>query len=520
VYRQLTFQRGWIGHGKFSPDGESVTYSANWNGLGRRLYSGRARALNWQAHSSEPIEIASISKDGDILVLRNIQPVLGFATQATLATIPATGGTPKDLMDGVQDADYSPDGQTIALSRLVNGQFQIESPPGKVLYKAPQGYLSDVRFARDGKSIAFFEHPTLGDARGLVAMVDLNGQKRDLTRIYSNIDGSAWHPSGELWFTASETGLHQALFALNRQGTVRVVERVPGNLRLLDISSASRVLLSHETLRRGLMAYSKEQKREVDLAWFDWSNLRAISDDGKFVLIEEEGEGGGPEYTIFLRNVNGDPPTRVGSGLAAALSPDLKWVWSSPIDDTKTAVLLPTGVGEPKKMPGDIEHIRARFLSDSKRVIFTGRREGKLRSYVQNIEGGEPTPVTPEGLFGLLLTPDEKKLLVVDSSGKPYLFDLASGEKEPVTPTPNDLPLRFASTDSLFVVHFKPDRNDEVDIQKLELRTGKRTTIHTLRTDATGLITMGPIAITPDGTSYAFSVMRAYSDLYIVDGLK
>jgi hypothetical protein len=30
----------------------------------------------------------------------------------------------------------------------------------------------------------------------------------------------------------------------------------------------------------------------------------------------------------------------------------------------------------------------------------------------------------------------------------------------------------------------------------------------------------GPIFISDDGSTYAYSVMRIYSDLYVVDGLK
>jgi len=521
VYKQLTFQRGYITRGRFSPDGESVFFTANWNGLGRRLYTGRAKALNWQTESNEPLEVVSISKDGDVLVLRNVQLVSGFATQATLAMIPATGGSPKDLMDGVQDADFAPDGKTIAVSRFVNGHYEIQSPAGTKLFQPQEGWVSDVRFSPDGKSISFFEHPALGDARGFVTVIDLAGKSKKLTPIYSNISGAAWHLNGELWFTASETGLNQALFGVDSRGDVRVIERVPGNLTLLDISSRGRVLLSHDTLRRGLFAYSKKDNREVDLAWFDWSNLRGISDDGQSVVIEEEGEGGGPDYTLFVRNINGDPPTRIGSGQARNLSPDQKWVIAGPVNEPRKATLLPTGVGEPRELPGNIERMGARFFSDSRRIIFVGRGEhGNVRSYIQDIDGGEPKAVTEEGFAGTALTIDEKKVFVAGPGGKRYLYDLATQAKEEVPWNPQYNLLRFVDANSAFIVFRDPAHIDTIDIQKLDLKSGRRTPLRTIHTEATGLVNLGPVTITPDGSGYAYSSLRTFSDLFVVDGLR
>lgn len=521
-YHQLTFQRGWISRGRFSPDGESVSFSADWNGQGQKLFTGRAKALNWQANFSEPMDIASISKNADMLVLRNYRQVSGFAGQSMLAIVPATGGSPKDLLDGVESADFAPDGKTIAIAHFTSGKYQIEAPVGKMLYVAPSGWLSDVRFSPDGKTIAFFEHPILGDARGFVAEVTLSGKKTDVTDIYANIHGAAWHPNGELWFTASETGLHAALFAAEAPKKIRVVERVPGNLTLLDITASGRVLLSHDILRRALIAYSKAQKREIDLSWFDWSNLKGMSADGQYVLLEEEGEGGGPDYTLFLRNVNGDPPTRIANGAGTALSPDGKWVALGAANDSRHLSLMPTGIGEPQPLPGEFEHLRVQFSPDAQHLLVVTRlANGKIQTMEQDLKGGEPHAITPEGLAGVRLSPDEKKLLVTSQEdGKFYVYDRVAKSKEPVPLGPGDTPLRFAGDDELFVASSAPGREDVHELQRLDLRTGKRQTLFTIRVDPTGLITVGPTLISDDGSSYAYSVMRIYSDLYIVDGLK
>ena len=60
----------------------------------------------------------------------------------------------------------------------------------------------------------------------------------------------------------------------------------------------------------------------MNWAGSDGRLLRDISRDGRKILFEEEGNGGGPNYTVFLRDTDGSPPARIGEGLASAISPD------------------------------------------------------------------------------------------------------------------------------------------------------------------------------------------------------
>ena len=55
-------------------------------------------------------------------------------------------------------------------------------------------------------------------------------------------------------------------------------------------------------------------KEEHELGWFGWSELRDISRDGRKIIFDEEGDGGGPNYTVYLRDTDGSPPARIGEG--------------------------------------------------------------------------------------------------------------------------------------------------------------------------------------------------------------
>ena len=66
------------------------------------------------------------------------------------------------------------------------------------------------------------------------------------------------------------------------------------------------------------------EDRQRDLWWLELVTLRDVSPDGKFILFEESGEGGGPGYSVYIRNVDGSPAIRLGEGGAQGFSRDGK----------------------------------------------------------------------------------------------------------------------------------------------------------------------------------------------------
>ena len=139
--------------------------------------------------------------------------------------------------------------------------------------------------------------------------------------------------------------------------------------------------------------------REKDLSWLDWSLPVDISPDGKTVLFDEQGEEGGPTYTAAVRDMQGSPPIPLGEGMAGDFSPDGKWVITT-ISYTQVE-LLPTGAGTIRKIdPGGIQQYRhvLHWMPDGKHILFSGNQPGRpARCFIQDIDGGKPRPITPEG---------------------------------------------------------------------------------------------------------------------------
>src|SRR5262249_10401504 len=179
-------------------------------------------------------------------------------------------------------------------------------------------------------------------------------------------------------------------------------------LRLHDVSrDGERVLLTRGTTRGGIVALATDGSKERDLSWFDYSTVADLSADGRTLLFYEWGEGVGAKATIFVRKTDGGDAVRLGDGRPLALSPDGRWAVAREDEPGRLALLAP-GTGDLKRLPRGaiVEYLDwAAWSPDSRRVFFGGRESGDVRrTYVQEVDGGEPRAVTPDGFVGMALS--------------------------------------------------------------------------------------------------------------------
>src|SRR5205085_3359618 len=208
---------------------------------------------------------------------------------------------------------------------------------------------------RRSDSVAFREDDRL-------ITIDPTGKNRNtLTSGWSSISGSpCWKSDArEIWFTASQGGTPEALWAVDRSGKRRLVTRVPGRLELEDLSHDGRVLLAHHTQSASLMGLAPGASKERELSWLDLSRPAALSVDGKTLVIAETGEASPGAPSVYMRGTDGSPAVRLGEGYAFALSPDGRWVLAgteSVGGKPNSIVLLPTGTGQTRTLKnGGIE---------------------------------------------------------------------------------------------------------------------------------------------------------------------
>ncbi len=507
------------------PDGNTFLYSARWDGGEKRIYSARLDSPDSAPLPYVDADITAISSKGELALVANRVFLNAYAQPGTLqrATL---GGASRDILENVQDADWMPDGSNLAVTHWVDGKFKLEFPIGNVVYET-SGWITDPRVSRDGKSIAFLDHPILGDDRGTAAIIDASGTKRTISGECESTQGLAWSPKGdEIWFTCSLKGLSRSLEASTVDGRQRTLLRVPGSLFLGGVAADGTVLLTHENGRRGASALARGESKERDISWLDWTQPAALTEDGSTLLFTEEGEGGGPGYGVYMRKLDGSPAVRLGMGNAVALSADGKWVIAQKLNPAPVQlILLPTGVGEGRALTNDaLAHDVARFLPDGKRFIFVGAEPGKAsRTWVQSLAGGAPTPVTPEGSTGLLVTPDGtrviareqgiRKLFPLDGKGTPEVLKFVDTAEGPV---------RFTADGRAMLIRSRSSIPAAVDVIRVDMTTGARTPVRTVLPlpEAVGNGGVGQLLMTSDGAVYVQGYGVTQSDLFLVKGLR
>jgi eukaryotic-like serine/threonine-protein kinase len=525
IYHQLTFRRGTVRSARFTPNGQSVVYGAAWEGKPTELFITSPESPQSRSLERHGDELMSISSTGDIALLTNVTVTGTYTQVGTLARMPINGGGPRDILDGVQWADWSPDGKQLAIVRDIGGKNRLEFPIGKVIHETP-GWISHPRISPDGERVAFLEHPQVGDDAGSVNVIDRQGSHKVLSDNFLTVEGLAWAQDGkEIWFTGAENeGNGRSLDAVTLGGSMRILTRVPAALQLEDVGRDGKVLLIRQSWRRELSGLTAGTPREQDFSWLDYSFPAELSADGKRLLFDEEGVGGGGNYSVYLRKVAEDSAVRLGDGESVTLSPDGKWVLALTMASPAQLILLPSGAGDAQQITHDnLYHSWARWLPDSQGIVFTAKQEGHgARIYVQKSITAKAMPVSPEGIDPLViaLAPDGSQVAGVGPDGLAYLYPLTDGPAKSVPGfQAGEQPIEWsADGKSLYV--YRPGEFP-AKVYQLDLATGKRTLWRSLApADPAGVSQIGPIVMTPDGSSYIYGYHRTLSDLYLVEGLK
>ena len=524
VFHRLTYRRGTVHSARFAPGGPSVVYSAAWEMDPVRIFSMRPDNAESVPVPAPPSILYAVSSTGEMAIGLRPSFFSGFDWKTTLARVPLSGGTPREVLDDVDAADWSPDGSMLAVDHLAGGKAQIEYPIGKVLY-ASNGWISHLRVSPRGDRVAFIEHPVINDDGGSICAVDAAGKRTELSKGWSTAEGLAWSRDGsEVWFSATRESTARAVYAVSMSGRERLVLPTPRTLSLEDVAADGRMLVSEDDENLVVRTLPPGAREDREVSYLDWTLPEDLSADGRTLLFDESGEGGGDDFSAYVRNTESGSVVRLGAGRALALSPDGQWVASLSADNRKLA-LLPTRTGQPRTITTPNFHYQstASFFPKSARLLVVAQEgsEGP-RLYVQDLAGGKPRPISAEGIGASLapISPDEAWIAARASHDDVYLFPVAGGSPKKLAGTDSgDWPIRWSEDGKSVYVYRRGQF--PCDVSRIDVATGSRERVATLKPpEAAGLSSINRVLITPDGRFWAFSYLRTMSDLFVVENVR
>ncbi|MGH9241518.1 MAG: WD40 repeat domain-containing serine/threonine protein kinase [Vicinamibacterales bacterium] len=520
LFESKTWEPQWITNARFGPDGRTVVFSAANTGTVPSLYVITPGAIVPRPIGEPRTHLLAVSSTGEIAAITGARLTHHRIFTGTLSRMTMEGAA-RPWMQDVSEADFSPDGSAVAVTRLVNGRWQLEYPAGTVLHTAPTGYISDLRVSPDATRVAFFDHPGDGDNRGTLKVVDINKRVTALGGEYPGLEGLAWARDGQsILFTPADSVAQYNVTVAPVDGTaLRQAIAGPGYAIVSDVSADGRLLLTRGDARSILRGQIPGQTVEREFRWLNSSIFPFVSGDGRYVAFEDFSPGAGADYQVALRNVAANTVVHLGRGTALGLSPDGAWAAAHRPSDQKI-VFYRTGVGEPVVLdrgPIDLTRFALEWFTNGARVLYCGREASTAaRCYAQDIKGGPAAVVTPDDVTAAVLARDDRTLLIRRGD----LFQVLEIGGTPVDARgfiPGDELLTWNAAGDGVVVADTSVLPARVDL--VEPWSGRRTLLKELAPpDRSGVTSVGFVHWLPDGRGYAYAYTHDVGQLFIVSG--
>lgn len=511
-FQRLTFRKGNVLNARFAPDGKTVIYGASLEGNPTEIFSVNPGNPESRPLGFKNADIASVSRDGELAILLRTGSLRATRGLGTLARVPLNGGgAPRQLLENVQGADWTPDGKDLVVSHWTGTEWRIEFLSGKVIAHSEHP-LFRPRISPDGQSVMFFKDN--GSSSELFFWDSADGK---VTQAPQNDYGDlAWASDSKHFYSTKQTngGGHE-LVLMDRQGGQTSVITSTAGLPIHDVAPDGSLLLEQELTDQGIL-FKGADNQERNLSWLDGSSVNDFSADGNWILFTETADGGGPNGSVYLRKTDGSPATRLGDGLGSALSPDGKWVAALTRNAPSRLLLLPTGPGSSRTLtPPDLSVHGTLWNSDNLHIgLAATKKDGSIGYYIVDSQSGVMNQIKENEGKLEFVSPDfnlEIRLL----NGRFTMNNDKTGEVTELRGLPGKASIIQFSSDLKSLYYFLHEEFPP-NIYRYDIATSKTALWKAINLTDPSIIRVDDILITPDGKSYVYSFVRVLSsDLYL-----
>jgi len=252
--------------------------------------------------------------------------------------------------------------------------------------------------------------------------------------------------------------------------------------------------------------------------------VRDVSADGKTILFDETGVGGGESHSVYVRDLDGSPAVKLGDGINPTLSPDGRWALTYIENAPNQIVLLPTGAGQARAITtgGLIGH-NVSWFPDGKRACVVGSEgESGLRLYEVDIKTGAPRAFSEEGVNPdhILVSPNGEFVVARGPDLKYMLYPLDGSPAKAMKGVGVEERAFGWNEDGSELFVFQRGALP-AKIFRVDVGTGERSLHRELSpSDPTGVEGLAAVRMTPDASTFVYSFPQALSDLYVIGGLR
>jgi dipeptidyl aminopeptidase/acylaminoacyl peptidase len=525
-YTRLTSRRGAVLSARFAHDGQTVVYSAAWDGQPAQVYATRIGTADTRSLDIEGV-VLSVSAKDEVAVKRGRflgRRTTGQPEPGTLATLSLAGGPPRDLLENVVAADWDPDGRELAVVRRVDGKKRLEYPIGHVV----SGAGFSLRVLPGGR-FAMLESrdlDTVGSVAFDLVLIDGADRMTVLSPGWSDCPNLSWSEATQEIVFVSSRNEAAALHAVSLGGRERVITRLPGEFDQHDVDPRGRILIEREVDNGTLLALPPGETRERELSWPGAPESADLSADGRLLLLASWAGG------FFLRKTDGSPAVRLGDYRGLSLSPDGRWVLALPpgVEYSDRLLVVPTGAGEKRELRHPLAPLvrTAAWFPDGKRIaVVSGANRAPQRLLLWDIEPDAAPRVLASdvGTGRPVVSPDSRAVVATVGGIGPVRHPVDGSPSRPVPGgVAQDEALAFTGDGRWLYVRRTPTyqpNTTRVWIDRIEVATGRRLPWKELRpVDPAGAWMIGRALVTPDGRSYAYSVGSSLRELFVAEGLR
>ncbi len=506
---------------RFLPDGRNYAYSTLSEQGTHQLWVSREAGP--QLVAVEDAKILAVSSAGELAIIQHLRKVPGSWMDTGKLVRVFPDGTAKEVLDNVLSADWTPGGKELCAITLArqdgSNEYRIEWPLGTVRYRS-QTWIWEMDLAPDNRKLCFCRQNESSERE--LWVIDEKGP-RLLTGGLATLYSPHWDPESErIVYYGSTSCIGNTIQWSDLKGKSQRLMSTPMTPMIWDINSGGEMLVVQGRQRYALKL-GLAGAEERDLSWLDQSVVYGLSQDGRrLLLLDRDLEPKARGDATYLRTADGSPAVKLAGRGPYCLSEDGSMSALEPVENSYYAIqLVPTGAGRPQILTTKVRlNWVLAFSPDGQALVLKGNLPGgKMRLFLQPLDGGLARPITPEQVHdGCALSPDGKAVISALPGELPRIY---AGPDDPGREIPGLQAgdrVRQWDRDGEHV-YVLPKGSLPLEVFRLNLGDGRRKPWLRLKAENGAGCDLENFHITRDGKTYVYNyLITVVSDLYRVTG--